>query len=182
MTPVFVYTDAPKAELFINGKSQGIREKNDSTNMNRYRLMWNETVYEPGEVKAVAYNADGSVAGEAVVRTAGKPYAVKLTSNRQSLQANGEDLAYVTVQVVDKDGNVVPDAEPEVSFKVTGDGSFRATANGDPTSLRDFNKPVMDLFSGAATVIVQGGDKPGSLTLEVKSKGLRPAKLIIPVE
>lgn len=181
VTPVFVYTDAPKAELFINGKSQGMREKNDSTNMNRYRLMWNETVYEPGEVKAIAYNADGSVAGEAVVRTAGKPYALKLTSNRSSLEADGEDLAYITVQVIDKDGNIVPDAEPEVSFKVTGDGSFRATANGDPTSLRDFNKPVMDLFSGAATVIVKSGDKPGSLTLEAKSKGLKTARLTIPV-
>ena len=133
-------------------------------------------------MKAVAYNADGSVAGEAVVRTTGKPYAIKLTSNRTSLQGNGDDLAYVTVQVVDKDGNVVPDAEPEVSFKVTGDGTFRATANGDPTSLRDFNKPVMDLFSGAATVIVKSGDNPGSLTLEAKSKGLKPAKLTIPIE
>ncbi|MDE6023708.1 MAG: beta-galactosidase, partial [Muribaculaceae bacterium] len=138
-------------------------------------------VYEPGEVKAIAYNADGSVAGEAVVRTAGKPYALKLTSNRSSLEADGDDLAYVTVQVIDKDGNVVPDAEPEVSFKVTGDGSFRATANGDPTSLRDFNKPVMDLFSGAATVIVKSGEKPGSLTLEAKSKGLKPARLTLPV-
>ncbi len=182
ITPVFVYTNSPKAELFINGKSQGIREKNDSTNMNRYRLMWNETVYEPGEVKAVAYNADGSVAGETVIRTAGKPYQLVLTSNRKSLEANGDDLAYITVQVADKDGNIVPDAEPLVKFKVTGDGTFRATVNGDPTSLRDFNKPEMDLFSGAATAIVKSGDKPGSLTFEAKSAGLKSAKITIPVE
>lgn len=182
ITPVYVYTNSPKAELFINGKSQGIREKNDSTNMNRYRLMWNETRYEPGEVKAVAYNADGSVAGETTIRTAGKPYKLVLTSNRDVLDANGDDLAYITVQVADKDGNIVPDAEPSVKFKVTGDGSFRATANGDPTSLRDFNKPEMDLFSGAATAIVKSGDTPGTVTLEAKASGLKAAKISIPVK
>lgn len=182
ITPVFVYTNSPKAELFINGKSQGIREKNDSTNMNRYRLMWNETRYEPGEVKAVAYNADGSVAGETTIRTAGKPYKLVLTSNRDVLDANGDDLAYITVQVADKDGNLVPDAEPFVKFKVTGDGSFRATANGDPTSLRDFNKPEMDLFSGAATAIIKSGDTPGTVTLEAKASGLKPARISIPVK
>lgn len=182
VTPVFVYTDSPKAELFINGKSQGVREKNDSSNMNRYRLMWNETRYEPGEVKAVAYNADGSIAGETVVRTAGKPYRLVLSANRQTLSANGDDLAYITVRVEDKNGNIVPDAEPIVKFKVTGNGSFRATANGDPTSLRDFNKPEMDLFSGAATVIVKSGENAGFVTLEAKASGLKTAKITIPVE
>lgn len=182
VTPVFVYTDSPKAELFINGKSQGIREKNDSTNLNRYRLMWMDTKYEPGEVRAVAYNADGTVAGEAVVRTAGKPYRLVLESNRNALQPTGDDLAYITVRVEDKEGNIVPNAEPTVKFKVTGDGKFRATANGDATSLRDFNQPVMDLFSGAATVIVQGGDHAGAVTLEATSPGLKSAKISIPVE
>ena len=182
ITPVFVYTDSPKAELFINGKSQGVREKNDSTHMNRYRLMWNETVYEPGEVKVVSYDKAGNKTGEASVRTAGKPYALKLTSNRQSLKDNGEDLAYVTVRVVDKAGNIVPNDAREVKFQVTGDGKFRATANGDPTSLRQFHKPVMDLFSGACTAIVQSGDKPGEVTLKVTAKGLRSATLTIPVK
>ncbi len=182
VTPVFVYTDSPKAELFINGKSQGVREKNDSTHMNRYRLMWNETVYEPGEVKVVAYDADGGVAGEKTVRTAGKPDHIVLTSNRASLSPDGEDLAYITVQVADREGNIVPTDEREVTFKVTGDGRFRATANGDPTSLRLFHLPAMDLFSGAATAIVQAGDRPGKVTLEVKAKGVKPAKITIPVK
>lgn len=182
VTPVFVYTDSPKAELFINGRSQGVREKNDSTRMNRYRLMWNETVYEPGEVKVVAYNADGSVAAEKTVRTAGKPDHIVLTSNRTELSPDGEDLAYITVQVADKEGNIVPTDEREVTFKVTGDGHFRATANGDPTSLRLFHLPAMDLFSGAATAIVQSGDRPGKVTVEVKAKGVKPAKITIPVK
>lgn len=182
ITPVFVYTDSPKAELFINGKSQGIREKNDSTVQNRYRLMWNDVVYQPGEVKAVAYNADGSVAGEKIIRTAGKPDHLVLTADRKSMKADGEDLLYITVQVADKDGNIVPADSREVKFTAKGAGRFRATANGDPTSVRLFHLPEMDLFSGAATAIVQAADKPGTLTFEARAKGVRPARLVIPVE
>lgn len=182
VTPVFVYTSYPKAELFINGRSQGVREKNRTSNLHRYRLMWDETVYEPGEVKVVAYDADGNVADTKVVRTAGKPHHLVLTPNRTSLSANGEDLAYITVQMADKDGNILPRDSREVKFSVKGAGHFRATANGDATSLRDFNKPVMDLFSGAATVIVESGDRAGNLTLEVSAKGLPKQKLTIPVK
>ncbi len=181
VTPVFVYTDFPSAELFINGKSQGVRAKKSkeeaSRNAERYRLMWDETIYEPGELKVVAYDAQGNPAMEKVVRTAGKPDHLVLTADRTSLDADGEDLAYITVQVADKDGNIVPTAEPEVKFSVKGAGKFRATANGDPTSLRAFDKPVMDLFSGAATAIVQTSDKPGRIVFEATSKGLKGAKL-----
>ena len=182
VTPIYVYTDSPKAELFINGKSQGVREKNKSSNMDRYRLMWNETVYEPGEVKVVAYNADGSVAGEKTMRTAGKADHLVLTPNRKALNADGEDLVYITVQVADKDGNIVPNDEREVKFTAKGAGSFRATANGAPTSLRLFHLPEMDLFSGAATAIVQAGKEPGKITFEAKAKGVKPAKLTIDVK
>ena len=182
VTPVFVYTDSPKAELFINGKSQGMREKNDSTNMNRYRLMWMETVYEPGEVRVVAYNADGSVAGEKTLRTAGEPYRLVARANRTSLNAADDDLAYITISVEDKEGNPVPTDSREVKFNVKGAGRFVATANGDPTSLRSFQLPEMDLFSGMATAIVEGGDKPGILEFEVTAPGVLPATLSIPVE
>ncbi len=186
VTPVFVYTDYPSAELFINGKSQGIRTKKSkeeaTRNAERYRLMWEETVYEPGELRVVAYDAEGNPAMEKTVRTAGKPARLVATANRQSLTADGEDLVYVTVQVVDKDGNIVPTDEREVSFKVSGAGTFRAAANGDPTSLRPFHLPVTDLFSGAATAIVQAADHPGAVTLEVKAKGLAPARLTLPVK
>lgn len=184
VTPVYVYTDSPKAELFINGKSQGVREKSGKdgkSNLHRYRLMWDDVVYEPGEVKAVAYNADGSKAGEAVVRTAGKPDHLVLSSSRGAISADGEDLAYITVTVADKDGNPVPVDEREVRFSVKGAGKFRAAANGDPTSLRLFHLPVMDLFSGAATAIVQAGDTPGTVVLEAKAKGVKGARISIPV-
>ena len=182
VTPVFVYTSYPKAELFINGKSQGVRQKSDATVQERYRLMWNETRYEPGEVKVVAYDAAGNAAAEQVVRTAGKPHHLVVTPNRTTLAADGEDLAYLTVQVADRDGNIVPTEHREVRFAVTGSGRFLATANGDPTSLRSFQQPQMDLFSGAATAIVQAGRTPGTLRFTVTAKGVKPATVEIRVE
>ena len=182
VTPVFVYTSYPKAELFINGKSQGVREKNDSTLQTRYRLMWNETVYEPGEVKVVAYDEKGAPAAEKILRTAGKPDHVVLSANRDTLSANGDDLLYVTVQIADKDGNIVPDETRRVKYTVSGAGKFEATANGDPTGLLPFQNPEMDLFSGAATAIVRSGEQPGNVTLKVTAKGVKPATLTIPVK
>ena len=182
VTPVFVYTDYPKAELFINGKSQGVREKNDSTNMNRYRLMWMETVYEPGEVKVVAYDDKGNAVAEKIMRTAGKPDHIVLTPSRKELSADGEDLVYITVQVADKDGNIVPTDTRRVKFSAKGAGKFRATANGDPTNLDLFHLPEMPLFAGAATAIVQAGDKPGTVTFEAKAPGVKGAKISLPVK
>lgn len=182
VTPVFVYTSWPKAELFINGKSQGMRWKNDSTLQNRYRLMWMDTRYEPGELEVVAYDNEGNQVARRTVRTAGRPHHLVLTSNRESLVSNGDDLAYITVQVADKDGNIVPTDSRRVKFKVTGSGSFEATANGDPTCVLPFQTPEMDLFSGAATAIVRSGKTPGQLTLTATAPGVKSASLTISVE
>ena len=182
VTPVFVYTSYPKAELFINGKSQGIREKNDSTLQTRYRLMWNNTRYEPGEVKVVAYDTDGNKTAEKIMRTTGKPHHIILTSNRDTLNADGDDLAYITVQIADKDGNVIPTDSRRVNFTVSGSGTFEATANGDPTSLIPFQNPEMDLFSGAATAIVRSNKKTGDLTFSAAAKGVKPATITIKVK
>ncbi len=181
VTPIFVYTSYPKAELFINGKSQGVREKNDSTYQNRYRLMWNETVYEPGEVKVVAYDDKGNAVAEESIKTAGKPHHLVVTLNRESLKADGDDLVYFTVQVADKNGNIVPTDDRLVKFKVDGAGAFEATANGDPTCLLPFQNPEMKLFSGAATAIARSGKTPGTLRFRVTAKGVAPAEVEIPV-
>lgn len=182
VTPIFVYTSYPKAELFINGKSQGIREKNDSTLQTRYRLMWNETKYEPGEVKVVAYDVSGNKVAEKIMRTAGKPHHLVLTSNRQTLLADGDDLAYITVQVADKDGNIIPDDNRKVKFKVSGAGTFEATANGDPTCLMSFQNPEMELFSGAATAIVRSAAKEGDIQFTASANGVKPATLSLKVK
>lgn len=182
VTPVMVYTNYPKAELFINGKSQGMREKNDSTYQNRYRLMWMDTKYEPGEVKVVAYDKDGNRAAEKIVRTAGKPHHLVLSANRDALAADGDDLLYITVQVADKDGNIVPTDSRRVKFDVKGAGTFEATANGDPRSLLPFQNPEMDLFSGAATAIVRSAKNPGEVIFTASAKGVKPASISVPVK
>ena len=188
VTPVYVYTSWPEAELFVNGVSMGRRSKavpdhpcdglQDENVEGRYRLMWDDVVYHKGEVRVVAYDADGNPAASESVRTAGKPYALRLECDRETLVRDGEDLAYVTVSVVDKEGNPVPTDTREVFATVSGAGEFRAIANGDPCSLELFHQPKMHLFAGKLTVIVRsrlGVEGPARLT--VKAKGLKSATL-----
>lgn len=190
VTPVYVYTSWPEAELFVNGVSQGRRSKlspsapceglQDEALEGRYRLMWNDVVYQKGEIRVVAYDAEGNVAASESVRTAGKPYALRLECDRSSIARDGEDLAYVTVSVVDKDGNIVPSDTREVFASVSGAGEFRAIANGDPCSLELFHHPHMHLFAGKLTIIVRSkANADGPLLLKVNAKGLRSAELVL---
>ena len=187
VTPVYCYTDYDEAELFVNGKSQGRIKKNPKERLDRYRLRWNNVKYEPGEVKVVVYDANGSVAGEKVMKTAGKPANLKTevwTQNAMSsLKADGNDLAYVTVSLVDKNGTLVPDATDQLSFEVSGAGAFKAVCNGDATSLEVFTEPTMKLFAGQLVVVCQAGKEKGQLTLTVKDKQRKlTRKISIPVE
>ena len=189
VTPVFVYTDYPEAELFINGQSQGrlrklsaaeaeaLKEKDPLWLQRRYRLMWTEAVYQPGELRVVAYDKQGKVAEERIVRTAGKPHHLELVADRTELAADGKDLSYITVRVVDKDGNLCPFDNREVSFRVSGQGTFRAAANGDATCIYPFHKPLMPAFSGQLTVLVQSGTKAGDIMVEARAKGVKTATL-----
>lgn len=194
VTPVFVYTNYPSAELFINGKSQGKRTKDlsvtvfnsaDSVSMaqlkrqQRYRLMWMDTKYEPGTLKVVAYDKDGKAVAEKEIHTAGEPYRIVLEADRSEISANGKDLAFVTVKIVDKDGNLCPMADNQLSFKVKGKGWYRAGANGDPTSLELFHKPTMKAFYGMMTAIIQSEEEAGEITLEATAKGLKKGVLKI---
>lgn len=180
--PVFVYTNYPSAELFVNGKSYGRQTKNRQTVENRYRLMWYNVTYEPGEVKVIAYDADGKAVAEKKVYTAGKPHHIELQTDYTSLKADGKDLAYVTVRVVDKEGNLCPTDGRLLNFRVKGAGSYRASANGDPTCLDLFHLPQMHAFNGMLTVIVQAGETAGNLELQVSAKGLKTARLVLPVQ
>ncbi len=169
-TPVYCYTDYPTGELFINGKSQGKISKNPAERLDRYRLRWNHVKYEPGEIKVVVYDAQGNVAGEQTVKTAGKPAELKLeawTANEAGLNADGDDLAFVTVSLTDAEGTLIPQADDQLTFEVTGTGSFEAVCNGDATSLEPFKKPTMKLFNGQLVVVVRSAKEPGTLTLKV---------------
>lgn len=179
VTPVFVYTNYNSAELFVNGKSQGIQRKNKNSRLERYRLMWMNVKYEPGTIKVVAYDDAGKAIAEKSVTTAGKPYAIKLEADRKTILADGEDLSYITATVVDKNGNVCPTATNQLQFKVKGAGSFRAVCNGDATSLEQFHLPTMKTFSGKLVVTVQSSTNEGDIELAVTAKNLKMGKIHI---
>ena len=172
--PVFVYTSADEAELFVNGKSQGRRKKDKSAGnldeyysvLPRYRLMWNEVPYEPGEVKVVAYGRDGAVLGEQSIRTAGEPVKVVLSPERVY-----GSLCVVKVSLADKDGNVVPNDNRRISFAIEG-GEILAVGNSDPRGLDSF-KDVSGhpLRFGRAAVYVRLAEGP--VTLKASAEGLR---------
>ena len=177
VTPVFVYTSWPKAELLVNGKSMGFREKGEGDLLSRYRLIWDDVRYEPGEITVIAYDENNFETERKTIRTAGKPYRIELVPSRDSLIADGKDLLYVTVRIVDRDGNLCPLDTRKVRFEVSGAGQFRAVANGDPTCLESFQSPEMSAFSGMLTVIVQSDRTPGPITLTAKAKGLKKGTL-----
>ena len=143
--------------------------------------MWEDVPYEPGELKVVAYDAEGRKASEEVIRTAGKPHHLEVVADRLQLMADGKDLAYLTVRVVDKAGNLCPADDRLVSFSVKGMGSYRASANGDATCLDLFHLPRMHAFGGQLTAIVQSGKETGEMIFEAKAKGLKSCKLVIQV-
>lgn len=179
ITPIFVYTNYPTAELFVNGKSYGKKQKSNETLQHRYRLMWMDVVYEPGEVKVVAYDKAGKAVEEKVIRTAGKPDHIELTVDRKEITADGKDLAYITVSVVDKGGNLCPHDGRLINFAVKGAGKYRAAANGDATCLDLFHLPKMHAFSGQLTAIVQAGETEGTIRFEAKAKGVKSGKIDI---
>ena len=187
--PVFVYTDAPSAELFLNGKSLGVQSKavprhktqgdREENVEARYRLAWT-VPFEPGELMAVSISDSGAPLDTVYVRTAGEPAGIRLEYDGRRLKADGEDLAYVTVSIVDKDGNLCPMADSPVTFDVTGPGTFRACANGDPTSLEPFQGPTMHAFNGKLTAIVQSSsEEAGKIYLHATSPGLNDTTLTI---
>ena len=197
VTPIFVYTNYPEAELFINGKSQGRQRKDRSikiedtenedsqkafTRQKRYRLMWMDTKYEPGEVKVVAYDEAGKAVATQTVRTAGRAHHLELSADRTTISPDGKDISFVTVRVVDKDGNLVPDDDRLLNFKVTGAGSFRAAASGNPASLDAFHLPRHHAFSGQLVALVQSAERAGEAVLTVSAKGLPSASIRIQVK
>lgn len=181
VTPVYVYTSYPCAELFVNGKSMGKRYKaqRGAPLTERFRLMWDDVVYESGEIKAVAYDSAGIPVAEKSVRTALEGFALKIEQDPVSAEApmrsGGEDLSYWIVSVVDRDGVEVPCSDALVKISVGGAASFEACANGDPTCIESFKEPQMHLFSGKLTLIVRSSEEAGKYHIKVTSKGLKPA-------
>ena len=199
VTPVYCYTDGVEGELFVNGKSQGRVRKDKSSRLDRYRLRWNNVQYEPGEIRVVTYNQYGDKVGEDVRRTAGEPAQLNMVAecpdnentgiacmvegceveHGTHLKADGNDLAFITVSLLDQDGNECPLADDELTFEVSGAGTFKAACNGDATSLEPFTLPQMKLFSGKLVVIVQSKKQKDDITIKVKDAKRNLEKTLI---
>ena len=178
-TPVYCYTSYPSAELFVNGKSMGRIHKQPNTQLDRYRLRWNDVKYAPGEIKVVAYDENGKQVAEKTIRTAGQPAVLDMKEERSVIASDGEDLAYITLSMLDKDGNECPTANQSISFTVEGAGQFKAACNGDATSLEPFTQPRMKLFSGKLVLIVQSNGKKGDIIVKAKADNGIENKLVL---
>ncbi len=181
--PVFVYTNGDCAELFVNGVSQGMQCKKPASknSVDRFRLMWRDVIYQPGEVKVIAYK-QGVKLGEKVLKTTSEPYQLRLTPDRTTISSDGRDLSYVLVEALDKNGNVHLLADHEVEITLTGAGSIAGMDNGNPQSfapMQDTDK--VKLFYGKAMIIIQSAKQSGAVKLIGKSAGLKSAQATVTV-
>ncbi len=175
--PVYCYTNYPKAELFVNGKSMGIKQKDKGNKYTRYRLMWNDVVYQPGEIKVVGYDINNKAVAEQVIRTAGEPHSVRLTADREKIKSNGKDLSFVTVEILDKNGNLCPRADNLLFFQVSGAGKLKAVCNGNAIDQTSFSSNYMRTFNGKMVAVIESETESGEITLGV-SGGKLTSKLL----
>ncbi|AWG22649.1 glycoside hydrolase family 2 [Flavobacterium faecale] len=189
--PVYSYTNCDEVELFVNGKSMGKKVKGkDFTEIpseyhgfekgmykTKYRLSWN-VPYQPGSIKVVGYK-NGKQAAVKEIKTAGAPALIKLSADRNVITADGKDLSFITVRIEDANGNLCPNADNLVNFKVEGAGIQAAVGNGDAASLASFQANNSKAFSGMCLLIVKATDKKGTIKITATSSNLKTAETIV---
>lgn len=179
--PVYCYTSCDEAELFVNGVSQGRKGKDASKLSDRYRIRWDDVVYEPGELKVVAYTYDGEEMVE-TIHTAGPEHHLEMKADRNCIKADGNDLAFITIKMVDEQGNLCPLAADQLTFDVRGAGVFKGVCNGDATSLEPLTKPSMKLFGGQLVVVLQSTKERGMMRLVAHCLALVDTEIEVLVE
>ena len=147
--------------------------------IDRYRLVWNNVVYQPGQLKAVAYDRDGNVAKETFVFTAGKPIAIRLIPDRSRIMPDGDDMVFVCAEIIDEKGNLCPNADNVITFSVEGPGEIVGTDNGDPTSTQPFPSHLRKAFHGRCIVCIRSMEKSGIIKIIAESEGLQKQQLDI---
>jgi beta-galactosidase len=178
VTPVHVYTSGDEGELFLNGRSQGRRKKGPF----EYRLRWDDVVYEPGELRVVAYK-NGAQWAQQTMKTTGAAAKIALEADRASIKNDGRDLSFVTVRIADGVGATVPRSKPELRFSVEGPGEIVATDNGIAIDLTPFRSHSRRAYNGLALVIARARKgQSGPITLRAASSGLTAAEVAISVQ
>ncbi len=180
--PVMCYTNYPEAELFVNGKSMGKRkfDKTSENILNHYRLLWNDVPYQAGELKIVAFDSDGKIAEQKIIKTSDVPAKIKLQlEDGQSNSANQDNLLFVELSITDKNNIFCPTANQFVMIKVEGEGKLRAMCNGDPTDQTAFSSNYMKTFSGKLIAVIEPSGKAGEISITAGGIKLKPALLKI---
>ena len=179
VTPVHVYTSGDEAELFLNGKSMGRKAKVAGQD---FRLVWNQIIYQPGELKVVAYK-NGKEWATDIVKTTGKASRLNITPDRNQIVSDGVDLAFITIKIQDEDGLTVPRSHPLIKFEIEGPGEIVATDNGDATSFVPFRSHEREAYNGMALVIVKA-KKGSSGIFKVKAVAgdLKPDEIVIRIK
>jgi len=183
--PVCCYTSFQRAELFVNGKSYGIcqKEPGSANPLERHRLMWENVAFEPGTLEVRALDAEGNVQMTAAIQTAGAPAHIALCADRESYCPDGDDLCYVTAKIVDENGNLCPRADTLLTFTVEGCGEFIASDNGCQTDLEPFPSPERNAYNGYAVGIFRTLEgKSGDMQIRVCGEGLPDAEISVPVK
>src|SRR6266496_996224 len=170
------YNNADEVELFLNGKSLGVKKKTGDD----LHVMW-RVVDEPGTLKAVSHK-NGKVVLTKEIKTAGAPAKIILSADRKTIKADGNDLSFVTVKIVDKDDNLIPDADNFVKFNVSGEGFIAGVDNGSETSMESFKAGERKAFNGMCLAVIQSKEKAGNIKLTATSEGLSSASIIIDVK
>jgi beta-galactosidase len=170
---VAYYSQADKVELFLNGKSLGVRSKSVDTLHVKWRVP-----FSPGVLKAVSSrNNKGMLSKE--IKTAGPAYRLVMKADRNIIRADNRDLSFVTVEIRDRNGVLVPDAENLIQFSIIGPGSIAGVDNGSPVSLESFHSNQHTAMAGKVLCIVQSKKEKGSIRLTAGSPGLQSSTIII---
>jgi len=171
---VNVYSNYPEVRLELNGKVIGTKSISAVTKLTAAF----EVLYEPGELKAVALK-DGKEMETKILKTTGNPAKIRLTADRSELKASRNDLSYVTVEVTDENGELVPNAYLPIRFKVEGAGELAAVENGDPADMKSFRTPQVTSFKGRCLVILRPSGTPGEIKLKAEAEGLEGMEMIV---
>ena len=158
-------------ELFLNGRSLGTKRKSGDD----IHIMW-RVKFEPGTLKAIS-RKDGKIILTREIKTAGAPAKIELTADRKKIQSDGKDLSFITVRILDAEGNLVPDADNLVKFSIAGQGDIVGVDNGYQASMESFKAPYRKAFNGKCLAIIQSTEKSGKIKLQATSEGLQPMSI-----
>lgn len=173
---VWAYTNCDEVELFLNDESLGIKKLNEDT----FHLCW-RLAFTSGVLKATA-RKDGKKILTKEIKTAGEPAKIELSADRQTITADGRDLSFITIKILDKDGTVVPNADNLVKFEITGNGFIAGVDNGNPISHESFKADNRKAFNGLCLAVIQSDGNKGTITLKAVSKGLDEAIITVKAE